>query len=173
MNKRERIRGRKESGSFVRLPHACMDHINFTSLSPYALKLLIDLYAQYRGNNNGDLCCTWAMMKKRGWKSQDTLSDARKELLYTGWILCTQHGGRNIPSLYAVTFQAIDDCNGKLDVKETPTSPGDWKEPKELSWKEYKQKKSLVRNVVQLNTAGVSTKWEKPSFTVELIREAY
>lgn len=143
------------------LPHACMNHANFIALSPYAVKFLIDLYANYNGSNNGDFCCTWSMMKKRGWKSEATLSKARKELLYYGWIICSRRGGRNIPSLYAVTFQSIDECNGKLDLKETTTAPGNWKETKTITWKESKNK-SLLRNVVQLTTPPVVTEEDKP-----------
>jgi hypothetical protein len=151
------------------LPKACLNHKNFIVLSPHALKLFIDLYANYNGYNNGDFCCTWSMMKKRGWKSESTLSKARKELLYYGWIIYSRHGGRNRASLYAVTFQAINDCKGKLDIKETVTSPGDWKETKQLTWKEY-QNKSLLCNVVQLTTPPVVKVWEKPCFTTQLLR---
>ena len=77
--------------------------------------LIIDLVAQYRGNNNGDLCMAWSVMKERGWKSKDTLGRAKKELLEKKWILVTRKGGRKIPDLLALTFWAIDECNGKLD----------------------------------------------------------
>ena len=139
-----------KSGSFVALPHACLRHKNFTVLGAYAVKLLIDLYANYNGTNNGDFCCTWSMMKKRGWRSESTLNNARKELLYYGWIICSRQGGRNMASLYAVTFQSIDECKGKLDVKETVTALGYWKEQKQFTWKEQKKNKSLLRNFVQL-----------------------
>ena len=40
-------------------------------LSPRATKLLIDLLAQYRGYNNGDLCAPLSLMRERGWNSSD------------------------------------------------------------------------------------------------------
>jgi len=163
---RQRIKGRKECGNFVMLPKACLMHDNFIALSPYAVKLLIDLYANYNGFNNGDFCCTWSMMKVRGWRSESTLNNARKELLYYGWIICSRHGGRNKSSLYAVTFQSIDECKGKLDEKETVTALGYWKEEKYLSWNEQKKIKNASRNVVQLTTPPVVKVWEKPCFTM-------
>jgi len=163
---RLRAKGRREGGTFVALPHACLMHENFIALSAHAVKLLIDLYASYRGINNGDLCCTWSLMKKRGWRSEATLNNARKELLYYGWNICSRQGGRNRPSLYAVTFQSIDECKGKLDVRETVTAPGDWKEPKKITWKEWQKNKSLLHNVVQLTTPPVVKVWEKPCFVM-------
>ena len=164
--KRSKVKGRSEGGSFAALPHACLRHENFTALSPYAVKLLIDLYVSFNGTNNGDLCCTWSLMKKRGWRSESTLNNARKELLYYGWIICSRQGGRNMASLYAVTFQSIDECNGKLDVRETVASPGHWKESKQYTWKEWEKNKSLLRNVVQLTTPPVVKVWEKPCFVM-------
>ncbi len=163
---RLRTKSRKESGSFIRFPHACLRHKNYIALSPYAVKLLIDLYANYNGRNNGDFCCTWSLMKKRGWRSESTLSNARKELLYYGWIICSRQGGKNMASLYAVTFQSIDECKGKLDMRETVTAPGNWKESKQLTWKECQKNKSLLRNVVQLTTPPVVKMWEKPCFVI-------
>jgi len=148
------------------LPKACLTHQNFIALSPYAVKLLIDLYTNYNGKNNGDFCCTWSLMKKRGWRSESTLSNARKELLYYGWIICSRQGGKNMASLYAVTFQSIDECKGKLDMRETVTAPGNWKESKQLTWKECQKNKSLLRNVVQLTTPPVVKMWEKPCFVI-------
>ena len=168
---RSRAKSRKEGGSFVAFPHACLRHENFIALSPYAVKLLIDLYANYNGSNNGDFCCTWSLMKKRGWKSESTLNNTRKELLYYGWIICSRQGGKNNASLYAVTFQSIDECKSKLDVKETVTALGSWKEPKQHTWKEEVEKnKSLLRDVVQLTTPPVVKVWEKPCFVMQLLR---
>lgn len=144
------------------IPHACLNHKNYLALSSFAVKLLIDLYANYNGHNNGDFCCTWSMMKKRGWKSEATLNKARKELLYYGWIICSRHGGRNRASLYAVTFQSIDDCKGKLDIKETVTAPGNWKELKQFPKKEKRKNKSLVREVMQPTTPPVVKMGDRP-----------
>ena len=127
-NERRRlVKGRQTTGSFLGLPHHVLDHDNFRTLSPKATKLLIDIAAQYRGSNNGDLCATFSLMKKRGWNSNDQLDKAKKELIKRDVIQLTRQGGRNKCNLYALTWFPIDECNGKLDIASTITAPVDWK----------------------------------------------
>lgn len=123
---REKIKGRRESGSFIMLPHAVIEDPNFVALSAQAVKLFIDLYGQYKGSNNGDLCAAWSVMQKRGWRSKATLFKALRELDARGLIMTTRQGGRKLATLYAVTFKDIDKCNGKLDVNHGP-APGTWR----------------------------------------------
>lgn len=129
-SRRVRQKGRKVSGGFVMVPFAILDSHNWKQLSGNATKLLFDLSRQYAGKNNGDLCATWSMMKQRGWRSSDTLNRARFELEHYGFILRTRQGGLNMPSLYALTWKPIDDCNGKISEPATNTAPGHWKEAK-------------------------------------------
>jgi hypothetical protein len=90
--------------------------------------LAIDIAAQYRGNNNGDLCATLSVMQGRGWKSSDQLAKAKKELLEKDVIRIARQGGfPKKASLYALTWIPIDDCKGKLDIEATLTSPVNWK----------------------------------------------
>lgn len=108
---------KRDSGRFLALPYSVLNGAAYISLSAHARMLLLDLCAQYKGNNNGDLCAAYSMMKLRGWKSQHTLQNAKKELLDAGLICETRKGARpNKASLYAVTWQALDDCGGKLDI---------------------------------------------------------
>lgn len=130
---RPKAKGRKERGSFAAVPHAVLGHPNYAVLSPRAVKLLWDLYAQYRGQNNGDLCAAFSVMRKKGWTSKDQLWKATTELRERGWIVVTRQGGRHKANLYAVTFQAVDECNGKLDMKPTAAPLGTWKQvPRKL-----------------------------------------
>lgn len=131
---RLKMKGRKESGNFIMLPQAVLDDPNFTSLSPYAVKLLIDLYGKYNGHNNGDFCAAWTIMCKRGWRSKATLSKSIKELLEKNIIMVTRQGGRKVATLYAVTFRDIDECNGKLDVLPV-RAPGTWRTSSSLTTK--------------------------------------
>jgi hypothetical protein len=79
--------------------------------------LLFDLLAQYRGNNNGDLCAAWKLMQPRGWKSEETLHKAKLQLLEAGLMVETRKGARpNKASLYALTWYSLDECGGKLDI---------------------------------------------------------
>lgn len=118
----------RDGSTFVAWPHICAEHWNFYRLSITAKALLFCLLSQFKGNNNGDFCCAWGIMKPKGWKSRTTIDKARDELLQTGWIVCTRQGGRNKPNLYAVTFIAIDECKGKLDSRSFTNKPlGYWK----------------------------------------------
>ena len=127
MPKRAKSKGRRESGTFILLPHSIVRHENFVNLSPRATKLFLDLAACYTGFNNGDFSCAWTQMKKRGWKSRDQLFKAQKELMETGFIVKTRQGGRNKCNLFALTIWPIDECKGKLDIPATHVAPGDWK----------------------------------------------
>lgn len=131
-NRFKEAKAKREGGGFVPLPFVVLRSHNFTLLSAYAVKLLNDLLAQYRGNNNGDLCAAWTVMHPRGWKSKDTLNKALKELLAGNWVEVTRQGGRNKATLYALTFYAIDDCKGKLDVNATGSPNGAWRKNEPL-----------------------------------------
>ncbi|MBI4006149.1 MAG: helix-turn-helix domain-containing protein [Gammaproteobacteria bacterium] len=127
MASRLKLKGRRESGRFAGIPVACMDHENFISLSMPAKVLLMELCRQYNGYNNGDLCASFSVMHKRGYRSKGTLNRALKELREKDWVQLSRFGWRNKCSLYALTFHAIDDCKGKLDIQPTTTAPGTWK----------------------------------------------
>jgi hypothetical protein len=128
--KRQRAKGRRVTGTYFGLPHAVMDTPNYRALSAPAVKLLNDVGRQYRGFNNGDLCITWRVMQPRGWKSRDTLYRAKTELLRAGMIELTRQGGLHCCNLYALTWQPVDECNGKLDVSATRVASSLWKQPK-------------------------------------------
>jgi len=127
MSKRYKVKGRTESGSFLALPRSILNSDEYCCLSAAAVKLLIDLATQYRGNNNGDLCCAWKLMQPRGWKSRDTLYKAQRELERSGFILRARQGGRNSANLFAITWKGIDECKGKLDISANPVPLNLWK----------------------------------------------
>lgn len=122
-----RSKGRRGVQGYSQLIHAYFQSPEYAELSARAVKLLIDLYCQYRGSNNGDLCAARSVLQKHGWRSGDGLTKARKELLDKGWLMVTRKGGINRADLYAITFMPIDACGGKLDVKATTTAPHLWK----------------------------------------------
>ena len=113
-------KGRRDGPSFSQLIHEYFQSPQYAALSPWAVKLLIDLYCQYRGTNNGDLTAAWTIVKQRGWNSKSQLRKALLELESRRWILRTRQGSINKASLYAVTFRGIDFCSGKLDPGVTP-----------------------------------------------------
>lgn len=126
--KRERAKGRRETGDFHQVPTRLLRSRCWYSLSSKSVKLFWDLYVQYNGFNNGDLSMTWSQMEKRGWRSRETLNNARLELIEHRLIVQTRQGGKHWPSLYAVTFRSIDDCNGKHDLKETKVASNEWRQ---------------------------------------------
>lgn len=130
---RAKTKGRRQQGSFIALPHAILESVEYAALSAHAVKLLLDLFAQYRGDNNGDFSAAWKVMKSRGWTSKAMLYRALRELQNKGWIVTTRQGGKarlganRICSLYAVTWKPIDPCDGKLDVAFTRVASSTWR----------------------------------------------
>lgn len=121
-----------EAGGYVALYHCVIRSHTYGNLSAYAVKLLNDLLSQYYGSNNGDLSAPYSTMQKRGWKSKGTLNRAIKELLASGFIETSRQGGRHRCSLYAVTFYAVDECNGKLDINATIKPKSLWRKNEPL-----------------------------------------
>jgi len=109
---------------FFHLHRPLLDCEDFISLKGNSIKLLIDLGSQFNGYNNGDLCASLSVMRKRGWNSNQQLTKALKELLERNLIVQTKQGGLNLgPNLYAITWQPIDECGGKLDANPTTVAP--------------------------------------------------
>ena len=123
---RQRVKGRATSKTYLGLPHALLRHPNYARLSAYAVKLIVDLGMQYNGFNNGDLCMAWSVMQPLGWRSKTTLYKAKDELLEIEFIELTRQGGKHVCSLYALTWQSIDECKGKLEVLPTKVASGAW-----------------------------------------------
>ena len=134
---------RRERGGFAALPHCLLESQVYVHLSAHAVKLLVDLLAQFKGFNNGDLCMAWTIMKPRGWKSRDTLNKARLELLACELIIVSRYGDRRRPHLYALTFFAIDECGGKLDIKATATPGSEWRKYEPLTLLQVKSTPTL------------------------------
>ena len=123
---------KRDSGAFFTVPATVLNGSAYIGLGAYARMLLFDLLAQYRGNNNGDLCAPWKLMKPRGWKSEQTLHYAKRDLLEAELIFETRKGARpNKCSLYALTWFALDECDGKLDIsaQSFPRGAYKWKGP--------------------------------------------
>ena len=118
---------RGEAGGFVSFYHCVLSSHAVKNLSAYGTKLLTDLLSQYKGQNNGDLCATYSIMQQRGWRSKGTLSKSIKELIAAGLIETSRQGGRHLCSLFALTFYAVDDCKGKLDIAATNTPKSLWR----------------------------------------------
>lgn len=142
---RGKVTGRRESGSFLALPHRLLESEQYARLSAQAVKLLLDVAAQYRGSNNGDLRATWKFMHGRGWRSRDTLLRAKTELLGAGFIEKTRDGSLRFPALFAITWRSIDECGGKLSIPASHVASSLWRQ-------------QPIQNV---DTTGVSTRHDR------------
>lgn len=106
-----------------------------TRLPPRAKGLLLDLAAQYHGNNNGDLTAAWSKMRKRGWRTERVMRAALKELLVAGVLIETRPSRKVASStkplcaLYACTLWPVNACNKGLTVEPTTEAPDTWKQP--------------------------------------------
>jgi hypothetical protein len=109
----KRHNGKSRGGSFgehfVGIPRSAYNSPLFVALSPWAIKLLVDLGAQYNGRNNGDLSAAWKLMQPRGWNSETTLNKAKKALIAAGFIMEMRKGRRpNLCSLFALTWRPLN-----------------------------------------------------------------
>ena len=103
----------RDSGGFVALPWSVLDCPGYAALSHPARSLLFELARQFVRDNNGRLLASAAYLSKRGWKSADVITRAKRELLATGFIHETVRGHRpNKASWYAVTWRTLDKLPG-------------------------------------------------------------
>lgn len=119
-------KGRRKGPPFLSIEHRIADSDEFGQLSGNALKLLLELARQYRPGHNGDLSVPWSLLRTRGWRSQGTVADAKRELLEGGWIIETRKGGKHLCSLYALSYYPID-ASDKHQEPATTTAPDLWK----------------------------------------------
>lgn len=141
---------RGEKGGYAPMYYCVTRSQAFANLSAYANKLINDFLSQYNGSNNGDFCATYSLMQKRGWKSKGTLNRAIKELIEAGFIEVSRQGGRHLCSLYALTFYAVDECKGKLDIASTRTPKSLWRKNEPLPDIAILQKQKQQRDDTKL-----------------------
>jgi len=124
MARKSNPRGRAANRRYAGIPHDVMESDAYSSCSGNGVRLLLELAKQYNGHNNGDLCAAFSVLKSRGWRSKKTLARCLGELMTLGLIVKTREGwfsnagGRC--ALYALTWQSIDECDGK-DLELPPT----------------------------------------------------
>lgn len=112
-NKTSRSDTGRDSGGFVALPWSVLDCPAYARLSHPAKALLFELARQWVRDNNGRLLASGAYLAKRGWKSADVITRAKRELIAAGFIHEMVKGHRpNRASWYAVTWRALDKLPG-------------------------------------------------------------
>lgn len=126
---RRHQRGKRTIRPYRQLPVEVIRAPQFRALSGTAVKVLLYLLSQYTGSNNGNLSAVQCSetAAEIGIGSDKTLRQAITELKNKGFITVSRQGGKNRCSLYALTFFAVDDCGGILDIQATHTFTDDWK----------------------------------------------
>lgn len=103
----------RDPGGFVALPWSVLDCPAYAGLSHPARSLLIEFARQLGAGNNGRLLASAAYLSKRGWKSADVITRAKRELLDANFIFETVKGHRpNKASWYAVTWCSLQKQSG-------------------------------------------------------------
>lgn len=133
-----KAKGRADVGQVTVVPKAILLSPEYAALTAHEVKLLLDIVVQFNGyTNNGDLQCTWRLMKVRGWRSQATLWRALHGLLDKNFVVKTRQGGKHRCSLYGVTWVEIHECKGKPDMRPTRAMMGAWRKKTVLQLPEH------------------------------------
>lgn len=130
---RERTKGRQSGRrSFAGIPRHVMDSDDFRYLSANAVRLLLWLAYQYKGNNNGDLSATHTQAQSWGIAGKATLTKVLGELQARRFLVLTRQGKFTNPggrcALYALSWVPIDECPGKHLERDATRRPDrlDW-----------------------------------------------
>lgn len=103
----------RDQGGFIALPWSVLDCPAYARLSHPAKALLLEVARQLHRDDNGRMLLSGAYLAKRGWKSTDVITRAKRELLDSGFIFETVKGHRpNKASWYAVTWRVLDKLPG-------------------------------------------------------------
>lgn len=125
-DRRARAKGRKTGGTFAKIPSAVLESPEYAQLRHPAARLMLDLCGQYNGYNNGKFCATFEMMKRRGWRSEETMRRALKQLLDGRFVVITRYGHRHLAALYGVTFLPIDYADTMTEAQASGVASNDW-----------------------------------------------
>lgn len=132
--KRFKGNGDKRDGStFVALPCVVLESPGYRQASHPARSLLIDIAMQYTGRNNGKLTACAKYLNAKGWRSNDTIVRARRELLDCGLLIETRKGSRpNRAAWFALPWLDLDQGQG-LDIDPKLYRRGEYMRPEKAS----------------------------------------
>ena len=107
---------KRDGRGFVALPIVVLESPGYRRAGHAARSLLLDIAMQYSGNNNGRLTTCAKYLKPLGWKSNDTIVRARRELLDCGLLIETRKGGfPSTSAWFALSWLDNDQAQG-LDI---------------------------------------------------------
>ena len=110
-----------------------------------SVKLLIDIAIQYNGANNGDLQASLNPMRARG-MGQFINAESGETRASPLWFCRTDKAGwpRFLHGLYAITWESIDGCNGKIQVPSTKVASRLFENPTEIQVPKYCNQKDRL-----------------------------
>ncbi len=122
--------GNKRDGAkFLALPHIVMDSPGYRAASHTARSLLLDIFRQYSGHNNGKLVACAKHLEPLGWKSNNTVLAAVRQLIDCGLLVEVRKGGfPNTATWFAVTWADLD-INDGLDINPKLLARGAYRSP--------------------------------------------
>lgn len=98
------------------MPHVVLESAGYRLASHTARSLLVDIAMQYTGHNNGKLTACAKYLNAKGWRSNDTIVRARRELIDCGLLIETRKGARpNKAAWFALSWYDLDPAQG-LDI---------------------------------------------------------
>jgi hypothetical protein len=126
---RERLKGRKTEGGFVRIAHFVARSPEFLALSPRATKAFLLILSRYNGENNGDISIPRKDLALLGFgRNGDAFAAGVRELVAKGFVIVTRPGGYlSGCALYAVTTEPLDASPGKHACRSEHKPRHDWK----------------------------------------------
>lgn len=125
--------GKRDGSTFVALPFVVLESPGYRLASHPARALLIDIAMQYTGNNNGKLTACAKYLNAKGWRSNDTIVRARRELLDCGLLIETRKGGfPNTAAWFALSWLDLDQGQG-LDIDPKLYRRGEYMRPDKLA----------------------------------------
>lgn len=122
-------KAKRDGGAFAALPHVVLESPGYRMASHTARSLLIDIAMQYTGSNNGKLTACEKYLKPKGWRSNDTVVRARRELIDCGLLIETRKGGfPNTSAWFALSWHGLDQAQG-LDIDAKRYRTGEYMRP--------------------------------------------
>lgn len=162
-NKGRRRDAGRDAGGFVALPWSVLDCAAYARLSHPARSLLFEFARQFVRDNNGRLLASAAYLSKRGWKSADVITRAKRELVDAGFVFETVKGHRpNKASWFAVTWRALDRLPGYDIGAEQCFERGAFRKSEPLKNASLRPPSGVVRPVIA-PSGGVETMPLAPS----------
>ncbi|TAK90275.1 MAG: hypothetical protein EPO06_09855 [Burkholderiaceae bacterium] len=108
--------GKRDSGQHLAIPRIVLECPAYRTLSHVARSLLLDIAMQYCGHNNGKLVACKKYLEPLGWRSADTVTRAKRDLLASGLLIETRKGARpNKAAWYGLAWFTLDQSQG-LDI---------------------------------------------------------